>query len=706
MKKLTLTLSWILMIHLCSAENIEKTYYFRNYSIQPIGAYQTIAFDHTRLAALPGEPLLPYQEIALILPPGETAISVEVTGFDETGIPGSFLLYPQQPDRPFSEGPGGSFLKKESVYQRDGNYPAKRTGELVTSFLNGYSIALCSFTPMVYNPARQTVSFFREVTIRIVTRPDERAAAALRNVTPAGYAIKNLRALVQNPEIMERYPKIETVSSDYQMLIITPAEFSGAFEDLIDFHNPDGLIVQLVTIEYIDSHSLTGLDLPEKIRNYIIQEYQTNHIEHVLLGGDAELVPYRGLYGRVQSSVIYTDTMIPGDIYYAALDGTWNNDALPGGNPNYWGEPGEEDLLPEISVSRMPFSTEQEQVNMIHKTISYLASPVVNDLNRPLMLGEFLWLSPLTFGGDNMDLLINDHQEYGYFTHGIPENTNVITKLYDSITPENTLWAWTVVQLLEEINAGKSFIHHDGHCNIGSMMHLTTSMVTDETFSLVNGIDHNFLMIYSNGCLCGAFDANDCIGEKSMTIANYLAGGVLNSRYGFFNEGQTEGPSLHLHREFVSAVYQDTLPTKELGMAHTLSKIKSAPWVTAPNQHEPGAQRWCHYCCNAFGDPALRIWTQPPPNSIPDLLLDQEVSVYPNPAIDQVEITIDLPVEGAFSIQLINQMGQPVWQTGYTGAAPGLQKYTISVQDLPTGMYYLMLKDGFQQVIRKLVVYR
>jgi hypothetical protein len=34
--------------------------------------------------------------------------------------------------------------------------------------------------------------------------------------------------------------------------------------------------------------------------------------------------------------------------------------------------------------------------------------------------------------------------------------------------------------------------------------------------------------------------------------------------------------------------------------------------VSLPGEFEPGAQLWCHYCCNVLGDPALEIWTEEP----------------------------------------------------------------------------------------------
>ena len=80
--------------------------------------------------------------------------------------------------------------------------------------------------------------------------------------------------------------------------------------------------------------------------------------------------------------------------------------------------------------------------------------------------------------------------------------------------------------------------------------------------------------------LCGAFDASGgCIAAKAVTINNFLVAGIFNSRYGWFNQGTTDGPSQHLEREFVSALYTDTMPEKHLGTAHLISKIKTAPFV-------------------------------------------------------------------------------------------------------------------------------
>jgi hypothetical protein len=175
------------------------------------------------------------------------------------------------------------------------------------------------------------------------------------------------------------------------------------------------------------------------------------------------------------------------------------------------------------------------------------------------------------------------------------------------------MWQWTSDILLTRLNQGNSFIHHLGHANTTYMLRLSMGSITNANFSQVNGIIHNFQLLYTQGCYDGAFDdPGGCIAARAVTIGNFLVAGVFNSRYGWFNQGTTDGPSQHLEREFVGALYHDTTPERHLGTAHMISKIKTMPWITLPGEFEPGAQRWCHYCCNVFGDPALEIRTAEP----------------------------------------------------------------------------------------------
>lgn len=698
MKKSILLATAIFATTFLFAQVVEKTFTYSDYSLVQAGDHHLLLIPGTLPSGMPGEPALPYQSVALILPPGEKATSSEIIREGELEIPGTFLLYPQQHVRPLSEGASGIFIKDHATYEQDSDFPADPAGHLTTQYMNGFSVALTSFTPVRYNPARGTVSLYRKVTVRIRTAPDPQTALALENYSGAPSALRRLQFLAGNPEAASCYPAKPPLKSGYQILIITSQTFSNSFQELIDHYQNLGMACQVATTQDIGS-SMTGQDLQEKIRNFIIQEYQGNGVEFVLLGGDAEIVPFRGFYCQVQSSTMYEDDNIPADLYYSALDGTWNNN----GNDR-WGEPGEDDLLPDVAVTRFPFSTGSELQHMIQKSLSYQETPVLGELQQPLMAGEHLWDNPLTLGGDFMELLIDDQTAHGYFTHGIPSAENTFVKLYDTVISPGVIYNWDPLTLLNEINLGKSFIHHLGHANEMYMMRLYIWDITDQNFSQVNGVDHNYTLLYTQGCLCGAFDSDDCIAEKAVTIENFLAAGVFNSRYGWFNEGQTDGPSQHLQREFVSALYNDTTWFKRIGETHMISKIKTSPWVTAPGQWEPGALRWCFYCCNVFGDAAMEIWTEEPSVGLPETEAIQGFSLYPNPAHGSVTLTLAQGLAGNATVTISTLPGQEVIRHGISADRQNPVTWKADLSGLKQGLYLVTVKTQAGEKTMKLIV--
>lgn len=579
------------------AQVLEKTYTFDQPLITTVDGYSTISFDNTMPAGISGEPMLPYHSVSLLLPPGTAAKDIVLLTGGKVTLEGAFKIYPMQHSRPLSEGTSGIFVIDSRVYQSDAAYPATMHGHITTQYMNGYAVAMCSFTPVEYIPETGKISYYKNITVHIDATASEQSLAAMQNLRTSSQIESRLRALVQNQEAIATYPTTDSRSDDYQMLIITSSQFAAGFEELVEFYKPRGIKAQVAVTTDIYAQ-MTGVDNPEKIRNYIIQEYQQHGIEQVTMGGDVEHVPYRGLYCKVQSSTVYEDSDIPGDLYFAALDGTWNDN----GN-NKWGEIGEDDLLPEIGIGRFSVSNQTEFNALMNKTIQYQQSPVLGELEKPLLVGEWLYDNPQTWGSDYLELLIGYHDDNGYTTNGIPEDQDIQT-LYESDG------SWSATTLKNKMNQGSSFIHHVGHANSNYTMKFYNSDITNSNFAPLDGTTHNYSLIFSHGCICGAFDDSDCIGEKMITIDNLAVAVYMNSRYGWFNEGQTEGPAAHLNRELVDAFYDKK--ESRLGVAYTMARIETAPWVTAPGQHEEGALRWNFYDCNLLGDAAVSFWSAEP----------------------------------------------------------------------------------------------
>jgi len=594
-KKIVIVVVFLFSVSLLNAEIIEKTYYFDEPVILETKQCQLVQFGQSFLSGLAGEPTLPWHRVSLLLPPGEEAVSIEISFFNRKKLERELMLLPYQPSRPLSEEKQAAFLKNQAIYQSNEAYPVLSNGKLTTSWLNGMGFAFASFTPVSYYPESGELYYATEVKVSIETKPARKKAemAVWLNQSTK----KTISALAQNPEAVDFYVERGREIGNYDMLIISPESYFDQFDIFVDMLYQRGFKAELASKEMIQTQ-MEGIDLQEKIRNYIIEAYNTDGIQYVLLGGDVELIPSRGLYCYVESGGGYESSNIPADLYYAALDGNWNDD-----NDDRWGEPGEDDLLPELAIARLPFGNAAELDNLLNKTMMYQQQPVLGELEKPLFAGENLYNNPDTWGRDYLELLVGETDENGYTTNGIPVSYD-IEKLYEYNA------SWSGNDLINSINQGKQFVHHVGHASQTYVAHLYNSDITDANFAATNGVDHNFTLLHTHGCDCGAFDYNDCILEKMVLIENFAVAVIGNSRYGWFNEGQTEGPAAHLHREMTDAFYHDKIPY--LGMAMRESKIETAPWVTAPGQWEEGALRWNFYDLNILGDPLLSVWTSEP----------------------------------------------------------------------------------------------
>ncbi len=598
MKKIFLFITLFAFAQLLFSGELSHTYHFSKPTITQNGAFQVIDFEGSIQSGLAGSPSLPYHAIKLLLPPGEVVTGMEIIRENEQLVSGTHVLRPYQPSQPLSTTTTPERLYNSTVYQSTETYPAEAGRLPATHFMNGFGFALGAFTPVTLIPATGQLSYFESVTVILHTTPQAEANLALKMLQTAPQITNRAQKFADNPEQAAAYPVGASRTTDqYKLLIITSQEFTEGFSELTDMYLERGIRWQIATKEDIAANG-TGMDVQEKIRNYIIDEYQNHGIEFVLLGGDVEVVPYRGFYCHVESGGGYDDDGIPADLYYSALDGNWNSN----GN-NLWGEPNEDDLLPDVAVGRMPFSNPAEQASMIHKSHYYQNFPVTGELTNALMAGEFLYSSPETWGSDYLELLIGERDDNEYTTNGIPEDYN-FEKLYE----ENQ--SWSKYDLMNSINSGKQMVHHVGHAAQTYVAYMSNTDITNANFSGANGIDHNYTLLQTHGCDCGAFDYSDCILEKMVTIDNFAVAVMGNSRFGWFNEGQTEGPAAHLHREMVDALYGEEI--RFLGSAFLESKIQTAPWVEAPGQWEEGALRWNFYDLNTLGDPAMSVWTNEP----------------------------------------------------------------------------------------------
>lgn len=593
MKKLCFTVLFFVVCAFATAQTVEMNYSFETPSITMMQGYEQIQLRGCMQSAVAGQPSLPWQNVSLMLPQGQEAESIEVILSDFRELEGTHEVFPYQPSRAYSDTKPHEFIKDESIYNSKATYPSKTYGQLSTHYLNGIGFAFSAFTPVQYEPATGRVRYATKARVVVHTTASRAYDSRMLWLTPDN--IHRAERLAQNPEMIRNYQGRDEVPS-YDLLVVTKQQYVGSFDEYVSFYQVRGLRTRVVSLEEVLS-TMSGQDDPEKLRNYIIQEYQDNGIQMVNLAGDVPDIPYRSFFCDVLTGGSHETDNLPADLYYAALDGTWNDDG-----DNRWGEIGEDDLIPEIGVGRMCFSSQTELDNMMHKATTYQNNPVLGEFHKVIMAGEHLYDNPVSNGSQYLELLIGTHDDNGYTTTGIPENYD-FTRLYE----EQGNWSGSL--LMNAINQGTQYVHHDGHANTSYVAGWSNGDITNSNFSGANGVDHNYTFFHTSGCICGDF-SSDCILERMTKISNFAVATIGNSRYGWFNEGQTEGPAIHLHRETEDAYYNERIPHS--GLALTEGKTQTAPWVNAPGQWEEGALRWNFYDLNLMGDVAVCPWHDEP----------------------------------------------------------------------------------------------
>ncbi|MCF7792773.1 MAG: T9SS type A sorting domain-containing protein [Candidatus Cloacimonetes bacterium] len=536
-----------------------------------------------------GNPAVPYVPVKLLLPMGQKLKNISVTFQNENVMEISTLDHVRKPQPISLATPDNTPINSE-IYGSNSFYPNQDFQVLGTQRYKGFELLLVNLYPYKFNPVKNELTWYENAEIDFNTEIDlELESKQNNNLILNDDVINSLQRLTVNYQEAITYRK-STVASNrtlvdpndpFTMLIITDTERAPYFDDYLVWRNDHGVSTALFLVEDIYTE-YTGVNDQEKIKNFIIDAYQAysttdTPLEHILLGGDDEIIPIRTVYINTGSGTV--DEHMPCDAYYSCLDNNWD------GNANgIYGELGDDvDLIPEIAVGRIPAETEDEFNRFFNKTYEYVDEVSVSD-DMVYKFGENLNNNPLTWGGDYMDEVIDEVPSLQDDYH--------IFKLYDR---EGTFSTQTVKSA---INNGVAIINHMGHSN--------ETMVFGQNVSHCSSYTNTeFGFAYSQGCYPAAFDeatshSGESIAENLVIAEGGLYAFVGNTRYGWYSPGSTNGPSQPYDIEFFKAIFTNDI--RELGTALSESRV-----VLANEAATNHFLRWVHYELVLFGDPSVGV---------------------------------------------------------------------------------------------------
>ncbi|MDP8238860.1 MAG: C25 family cysteine peptidase [Candidatus Hatepunaea meridiana] len=591
--------------------------------VNQVNNFHYFSVPNALISGNPGSPALPSDGVWMLLPLGEYAVSAELKGQVWRTISGRYNPAPiSEPKRLSDRTPATMTQPDPDIYTGTQVYPAQPVMHLTTHLKRGFALATCEVFPVRWNPADGSLEYLAEAELVIETAPREREMTGFNRFFRGDRkTIEFVTGKVRNPNLLGMYPQRDDGDVPEAILIVTVDELRIAAEAHADWWKTRGRMTYIIEVEDILEEE-DGEDEQECIRYAIMSAYDDWDIGYVLLMGDTEQVPHRGLYGTVGETV---DNDIPADFYYSALDGNWNSN-----NNNRWGEANDQiDLTAEVAVGRIPGAFNREIQRHTNKVVLYSDEPVVDDILKALMVGENLGWDIM--GGAYMDEIYAGSNRYNHVTAGFPERFSR-RNLYDV---ENG-WEWSGSQdFAPLVSSGHHMIHHLGHAITNRVFKLHVNAVTNNIITN-NGQQHGFNIAYSQGCYSGAFDNRntnpnqyfdyDCVAEKHVSgIDNGLVAFLCNSRYGWGNYQTTNGTSQHFEREFVDAIFDEDITI--IGETNQDSKEDLAAWAS-----NNAGMRWIFYEMNLFGDPAMDIWTDEPEEFDPEytgviFLGDQEFTL-------------------------------------------------------------------------------
>ncbi|MFH1312927.1 MAG: C25 family cysteine peptidase, partial [Candidatus Eisenbacteria bacterium] len=364
-------------------------------------------------------------------------------------------------------------------------------------------------------------------------------------------------------------------------VIVTGDSLAGEFERLAAMHDRLGIRTVVRSMSWI-SNRYGGSDGPERVRNFITDAYENWGTIYVLLGGDIDVVPMRILdYPRMEP--ILETSVMPSDVYYTNLDGTWNADGDdiigeygPGTNDGI-------DVFPDVFVGRAPVTTTGEARLFVDKTMHYLRGSNPGVWHRTVL---------------SLAQMIDKYSDGAIASEGIlehfPDHFRQV-RLYENYTNYPGSLPETMANMIAYMDSGCGILSHIGH---GDEFRLDLGNEFMERFHIQSaGNDTAYYFLYMMNC-SSSDPLVESVAKAFLKDPDGGAFGALgNSALAF------PGTGLAMEEDFFEYVFSEGSPT--IG---AISAVYRIDYLTSDYLNS----WWMYLNFILMGDPVVRLWTGEP----------------------------------------------------------------------------------------------
>jgi hypothetical protein len=90
--------------------------------------------------------------------------------------------------------------------------------------------------------------------------------------------------------------------------------------------------------------------------------------------------------------------------------------------------------------------------------------------------------------------------------------------------------------------------------------------------------------------------------------------------------------------------------------------------------------------------------------SVNETVQNLSFNCYPNPAVDNLNVTVNLQSKGRMSLKLFDQNGKIIYRKADEDLLPGDHQWTIPLQNINPGIYFMQVNDKLNSDVKKITV--
>jgi hypothetical protein len=370
----------------------------------------------------PGDPMLPYKSISLLVPPDTDLkkVKVKLAAGKWEELPGEYEIAPAPPAATWNEGKfiigwGGkdpSHIvngRDSTIYGKNAYFPSEPVQIESVGNFRQWKIVEVKVWLAVYNPVQKKVRVVNnpQITLTVEKLPAGQAVGLdspkLPKLPKTEKFVPELRSKISNPQDIDTFygqqenaaapsgPPAPLTQADF--VIITTSTIVSNSTKLANFVTAKqnaGYTVKTVTgapaegdLCYVDGNNCN--ERANYIRTWLKNHYVGDGTEYVLLIGDPnpdtwtanQSIPMKWCWPRNGQAGPPEEIKAPSDMFFAELSNTWDFDG-DGFYGEYNGDyrAGGADKICEVKVGRIPFYGQYADLDSIlQKCIDYEGAP-------------------------------------------------------------------------------------------------------------------------------------------------------------------------------------------------------------------------------------------------------------------------------------------------------------------------------------------